>query len=732
MLTKLSIATILDLGLIVVSNGQDLGTWTIPSSPLPLFAIHVAHLPTGDLLIANRERTSAEFGTTAITPFRVGKVNSAAQLPYGSATSLDFWDNQEHTPYNLFCSGHTMLWDGNIVFAGGHMGDDVGTTFIQVFDWKSQSFAPWSEMAQRRWYPTVFALPNRRVLILSGTMNRNQFSGSANINQRAEIWMYRVGANQNQDYLRQQPLPAHKLDRYFPHTFIDPRDGNVLVMGNGVPEDRSTNNYVANPNEKLNLATLQWSTYLPLPSNLQNIRLDYPSACMVDGIIVRSGGSRPDSSFDTDSRETEDPPTAASAVAHASRTALYINLNDANPQWKPAPDAGGADDLGKMRYGRKDHNLIALPDGQVLAMAGCQHGARKGGYERLAPEIWNPAQPGQPWRLLNPPPETSRNNWGRGYHGSSILLPNGRIFLSGGEYEYNNFSAPSSDQVGRSRYKRSAMIYSPPYGGRNDWESVRPVIVESPKVIRYGQTFPITVETSGNRPVAKIALVTMGTMTHAFASNQNVIFLNKDTLPASPGRILVRAPLFTRQATPDYYMLFALDNQGNGIPSEAKIVQLRDLEPGYPDTVTVTQAGSLQTTATYQTLLMGDNDYLAGTIASDSSNTVKFETEAMLQSTEAPSQLRIQLEGRSSVATNVGVSLFNWITQTWQPVSTGTLGTTDNQAEFTISGLQCRNLVNPSTHRIRARFEIGGLVSFGAFIDSVEFGLLPSAGPVRP
>ena len=97
-----------------------------------------------------------------------------------------------------------------------------------------------------------------------------------------------------------------------------------------------------------------------------------------------------------------------------------------------------------MAYARCHLNLTVLPTGEVLATGGT--GGTTGNdltQAAHAAEVWNPST-GQ-WTTL------ASNVVSRGYHATSILLPDGRVLHSG--------SGDASNQVD----ERNAEIFSPPY-----------------------------------------------------------------------------------------------------------------------------------------------------------------------------------------------------------------------------------------------------------------------------
>ncbi|HMS55799.1 MAG TPA: hypothetical protein PKA27_10395, partial [Fimbriimonadaceae bacterium] len=398
-----------------VSSGQSAGgTWSLLGE-WQLFAIHMALLPTADhngkLVVWNRHRTLEEAAGNVVerqTPPYYSVVNH----PFTTGTKVRFpWDPEEfpnpfHFERDIFCAGQALTWDGKLFTAGGHEVDYTGLKAVTVFDPITNSWSIRADMAERRWYPTCYMLPNRRMIIMGGTIN-----GDEDINTRPEMWMTGVGTNQDEDYMFRMPIVP--LDKYYPHTFVDPTDGGLIVVGNGVPED----NRGINPNRKLNLATLQWSTWKALPAGVTNVRFHYASACMVDGWIVRSGGSR-------SSGDVIDPPEDAPLFYATNRT-LFLNANDVNAQWLQGPG---------MFYGRKNHTLTVLPDRRILAVGGNELGDTVGSEIRTALEVIDPFASTPTWiRGVEPFP----NPWrGWGYHSTALLMPSAKVIVSGGEGEF--------------------------------------------------------------------------------------------------------------------------------------------------------------------------------------------------------------------------------------------------------------------------------------------------------
>jgi len=218
-----------------------------------------------------------------------------------------------------------------------------------------------------------------------------------------------------------------------------------------------------------------------------------------------------------------------------TNTAEIIDLNLASPTWQWT---------GSMTYARRQHNLTVLPTGEVLATGGVAGTEFNDLTQPVrAAEIWNPAT--GTWRTL------ASNTVVRGYHGTSLLLPDGRVLNAG-----------SGDGAGLPA-ERNAELFSPPYLFRG----ARPTISSAPTVIRYNRTFRVlTPNASG---IAKVSLIRLGSVTHGFDMNQRY-----ESLAFTANATGLTVTLTIRRNTPPgHYMLFILN--AAGVPSVAKIVQVR-------------------------------------------------------------------------------------------------------------------------------------------------------------
>ncbi len=185
-----------------------------------------------------------------------------------------------------------------------------------------------------------------------------------------------------------------------------------------------------------------------------------------------------------------------------------------------------------------------LPTGEVLATGGVGgttfDDVTKGVH---AAEMWNP-QTGQ-WTTL------ASNAITRGYHCTSLLLPDGRVLNAG-----SGEGAGAPDEL-------NAELFSPPYLLRG----ARPEISSAPSEVQYGAQFRI--ETPQASAITHVSFIRLGAVTHAFDENQR---FQRLTFTADATGLTVTAPSSSNRAPPGHYMVFILD--GSDVPSIAKIVRI--------------------------------------------------------------------------------------------------------------------------------------------------------------
>ena len=205
--------------------------------------------------------------------------------------------------------------------------------------------------------------------------------------------------------------------------------------------------------------------------------------------------------------------------------------------------------INPMWYQRIFANAVVLPNGNVFITGGQVHGQPfSDDTAQLQPEMWDPVTTRFTKLASQAVPRT--------YHSTALLLPDATIISGGGGL---------CGACATNHY--DAQVYSPAYLFNPDGSrAARPVILNAPAQVAI--TNPrSTLTATTNVPVSSWSLIRLGSTTHTVNTDQRRIPLygtnNGNTytlaLPTDPGIFL-----------PGYYMLFAMNAQGT--PSIAKFV----------------------------------------------------------------------------------------------------------------------------------------------------------------
>ncbi len=394
---------------------------------------------------------------------------------------------------NVFCAGFTNLPDGRVLLAGGDIATHVGTSTGRIFNPQTNTWSATPNMTQGRWYPTLTTLADGRILTLSGEMNCQQcYAPIPEIyNPATNTWSQLAGASRS--------IP------WYPHAY-QLANGKVVIAGSS----------------ETTMATIQLDINTQTWTTVDSRVFESGSAAMyAPGKVLVAGTS-------TDSNTN----VASTAVARV------LDMNVGSPSWRTVPS---------MAFPRAYHVFTMLPDGNVLVTGG----GRTTGQADTAnavyqAELWSPTS--ETWTTL------SSMQAPRLYHGTALLMPDGRVLVSGGGRGFG-VVAPS-DQL-------NAEYFSPPYL----FKGARPTITSAPAQLLYGQAFNL--QTPDASTITSVKLISLGSMTHAFNMNQRFVSL---AFSSGSGNLSVTSPANATVAPPGYYMLFIIGT--NGVPSVAAIVRL--------------------------------------------------------------------------------------------------------------------------------------------------------------
>jgi hypothetical protein len=261
------------------------GRWE-PPIPTQVIAIHMNLLPTGKVLLWGQ--------------------NGQAQLwdPAGPGAGM----SPVTKPYEVFCSGHTLLPDGRLMVVGGHISLSHGLPKVAIFDPGSERWSAAPPMVQGRWYPTATTLPNGDILVVSGN---DESKTRVTV---PEVWN---GSGWRRLTTASLDLP------YYPWMFVAP-NGKIFLAGS-----RPTARYLDVS------GTGQWTT---VAERTGPDRYTGSAVMYAPGKILYAGGGA--------------VPTASAEV---------IDLNHAAPTWR---------NVAAMAYPRRHMMSTILADGSVLVTHG--------------------------------------------------------------------------------------------------------------------------------------------------------------------------------------------------------------------------------------------------------------------------------------------------------------------------------------------------------------------------
>lgn len=499
--------------------------------PSPEFGVHVAMLPTGKVLLFSFESVEDNPQKETAPTDVIGSRNAGRAYLWdpsrGSGPDafkavpppiVDMPDGtNEPRPAPFFCAGHSYLPNGMVGVFGGNLGGNGGTgaKLALVFDPWTETWHSQQDMSVGRWYPTVVTDAAGKQVIMSGqselgwgtpTPVIEQFPGKGTpVSYDPAHVPDGVGID---TWTTQAP---YRMD--YPHLF-SLNDGKIYGFGRDAdqqwrfdPADQSRTTLPDRPDGGLR----NYGSAVALPNG----------AAGPDSVLIL-GGNR------------NDPGT----------------YRFSGGQWsKDTPRA----------FGRTQDDTLILPDGNLFTVNGA-YDIRDYGN--------GPYNPNADLKYRQTELRDAQGTWRlgpvqrlpRGYHSNAVILPDGRIMITGDELQ----------QIANNPDIKSGMngtieMYEPAYLH----QGARPVLSAAPAgPIAYGADLPVSTSTPDR--VSRAVLLAPITSTHAVDTSQR--YLDLPITSRSGDNLVLKAPPSANAAPPGYYMLFLLDDKG--VPSVAKWVQL--------------------------------------------------------------------------------------------------------------------------------------------------------------
>ena len=152
------------------------GAWELLPFLSGVLAVHTALLPNGKVLFfAGSGSSAVRFDSPLFGDEAEGIFTSVVWDPPGNQfTHPATLRTANGTPFDFFCGGDAFLPDGRMLSAGGTLDYNPfkGRNDAAIFDFTTETWSFAAPMAHGRWYPTLTALADGRILATTG-LNEN-------------------------------------------------------------------------------------------------------------------------------------------------------------------------------------------------------------------------------------------------------------------------------------------------------------------------------------------------------------------------------------------------------------------------------------------------------------------------------------------------------------------------------------------------------------------------------
>jgi Domain of unknown function (DUF1929) len=527
--------------------------WTREVIRTPPIAAGIDALAWGVSLFGNGTLVTDDYSTT--------KIADAPPPPDNGPAAVGRWTVLgSNMPIRAIHA--TVLQNGNVLLVAGSGNNldrfNAGTFEAAVWDPVANSFQVLG-VPKDMFCSGHVTLADGRVLIQGGTKSYPSSAGGADYGGLKDTWIFDPGTRTF------STAPAANEGHWYP-TLTMLGNGDVW-MGGGLKEDTTG----AVNTEYWDALAQQWKPTWQVPQTWSFWGL-YPHMLLLsDGRLFYSGGhvfgnglaGTGASIYDWQNGTIADVPglrqkdmrdQSASVLlppAQDQRVAItgggninsntpainltdIIDLKSATPAYQAAANLPGD---GKMYL-----NATTLPDRTVLTTNGGRFN-RDDSANVFTAAIYDPAAGA--WTSVAADPV------GRNYHSTAVLLPDGRVAAIG-------------SNPGDGTFELRISVYEPPYL----FKTARPVIVNAPPSVTYGQTFTFSVTTDNTIRWAQF--MRPMSATHQADPNMRLVEL---PVSVSGGVATASVPTNPNLLPPGPYMLTVTDSRG--IPSRAQWVNVR-------------------------------------------------------------------------------------------------------------------------------------------------------------
>ncbi|NOU34920.1 MAG: DUF1929 domain-containing protein, partial [Polyangiaceae bacterium] len=496
------------------ANAVAFQPWRVINTSLDILAVHTAVFPSGRVLLFGGSEHNHEPKATR---------NTNASRVYDPVTNTLTVVGSPN--FDLFCCGHAMMADGRLMAAGGTIDYPVdqppGGTFdptlwvgaqgAAIFDDSLGTWTRVSDMAGRRWYPSLVTLSDGRVVV-GGGADKSGASYWETFDPATGNWTTMPSPNNGNYYPRLLVVPGGVLDNQhgsdaLQPAIVNPANGARTVLPpyldtRQVPPDNLT------PFHLYNYGVL----LLPITATTTT-----PEALFVGGQMDRPYTIR---------------------VAAGQSWTSPAPLNDKN---------------------RFDACASYVADGTILLSGGGVQRTADGGSDPRAAEQFVPAT-----RTFVPREDAA---FVRKYHSCTVLLRDGRLLSVGGQKAPPLGNYLGNNQGGCAQWRKNPAVptcdanvypmedYRPTYLRVGP----RPTIAFAPDSIPRGTPFVVGCPQAWD--ITRALLLRVSSFTHAGSTDMRCIEL------AITGRrlgavTLGGTPASAELVVPGFYFLFLLRTSG--------------------------------------------------------------------------------------------------------------------------------------------------------------------------
>ncbi len=580
------------------------GVWKYiprPAGESQVFPVHAVNLTNGEVLLFSGSAFTFADAPNNPDPYYgdVGIFNPTT----GKIRPIDNPHKaQEAIEHDLFCSGHSILPNGNIFISGGTTKEEIDdekdfhashwpgnkkvTEFLteDLYTNKNPLWKSLADMGGGRWYPSTLVLGDGNIFIMDGHPEETDETRHNNFD--VEIY--------NSSTL--------KIDFFAPN--INPSNSIGIPLNN---------------NDKPYPGIYPRIHLLPIYSkNTENI--GYVFCASIINSYVDSSGTRVDKKYTSSYWQPKNPTTTFHGIFYQEDVDSFSNNKNYHvqdelgtsvllplfPPYKPddcsllymtiancyqcypfSKDESKQlwKDIGRAHSDirRLFPDSVLLADGRVLFVNGTHptdsdfatkpsgvyddQVAKYIDYGELEGEIYDPIL--KTWETID------KQKIPRGYHSFAILLYDGSV-LVGGSHRYFASKALKETESPWLNRELSLEVYYPDYC----FKGRRPVFKLDTVQFEYGKQYRVElidewkyddILASGDK--GKVALVRCYSVTHGFGFDQRYVVLETQPSNWSNTDIWITIPNNSSILPPGFYMLFVVNNLG--IPSLSQTINVK-------------------------------------------------------------------------------------------------------------------------------------------------------------